>query len=117
MEKKITFACWAVLLGVAAWQSPGLWDSDATDPQIAAAPVEQHAPVAALGPRKSEYKRRDPGLPYKIDLRDAKQGAAFMRSPFNAEEGGEIARNENGNAGPYDANGMLILPLDPRNMH
>lgn len=116
MEKRITFACWGVLLGLAAWQSPGWWKS-ATDPRMDVAPVVQDVPVAALGPRKPEPKRRDPKLPYKIDLRDLKQTDEFVRSPFNAEEGGEIARNEDGNAGPFDSDGMLILPLDPRNMH
>ncbi len=116
MEKKLTFACWGVLLGIAAWQSPGWWNA-ATDPRIDDTPVIQDAPVASLGPRKPELKRRDPKLPYKIDLRDYKQGDDFVRSPFNAEDGGEITFNEAGNAGPFDTDGKLILPLDPRNLH
>ncbi len=117
MEKKLTLASWAILLAVAAWQSPGWWKA-ATDPRTDRGPVVQKAePVAAVSPREQENKVRDPDLPYKLDLRDYEQNTEFLPNPFNAEDGGGIARNENGNAGPFDAEGNLILPLDIRNMH
>ena len=117
MEKRLTIAFWAALLGLAVLQSPGLWGSK--DDQRAAVPVvKAPAPVAEnFGPRRDEYKLRDPSLPYKIDLRNRKQVAEFFPAAEEMRGKETLAINAPGNAGPFDADGKLIMPLDPRNLH
>ncbi len=120
MEKRLTLAFWGVLLGIAAWQSPNWWNS-ATDPRTDTGPVPPAA-VAKADPQKpvntrAGYKVRDPDVPYKIDLRNAKQVAEFFPSPEAVEDGATLSANAPGNSGPFDASGNLIMPLDPRNLH
>ncbi len=122
MEKKLTLASWVILLVVAIWQAPGWWKSK-TDPAITTNttvntdPVVQDTPLESLGPRNPDYKSRDPKTQYTLDLRDYKQNDKFVRSPFNAEDGGEVLLNGAGNSGPLDANGNLIMPLDMIDLH
>jgi hypothetical protein len=115
MEKRLTAAFWGVLLAIAAWQSPNWWAS-ATDPRVDTGPVPPAVTAAVpapdkLGPRRTEPPA-DRAMPYKIDLRDAKQVAEFFPSPESVEEGATFSKNEPGNAGPFDADGMLIMPID-----
>ncbi len=119
MEKRLTVAFWAALLGIAAWQSPNWWQS-ATDPRVDNDPVPPIAsapaqPTGQLGPRRT--KPAGSNMPYKIDLRDAKQVAEFFPSPEAAEEGATLSANAPGNAGPFDADGMLIMPIDLGQQH
>jgi len=105
---KSTLAFWAFLICIAVWQSAYV---PVTTPEEPPLPVAV-APVGDAPGRVAPPPRPPRG---KFDLSGYTQNTEFFLGTPRGDA--EFGTDDPGRSGPYDSEGKLIFPLDPRGMH
>lgn len=108
MSQKLTYAFLFVLICIAV----RLWHPTEVEEKVASS-AKEPAAVVVTAPRQPHRVAAQRANRY--DTSDFDQNTEFaLGKPKGGEE---IGLNTSGNHGPYDAEGKLIFPIDPRKRH
>lgn len=106
MGLKSTLVFWTILLCIAVWQSASVLVAIPEGAPAAEAPVAEALRRASARPREARNS---------FDLSEYTQNTEFFLG--TPQEDAEFTFDDTGRSGPYDGDGKLIFPIDPRNMH